>query len=253
VIGRHGLELGGHGETVKERYSRVLYFIVYLFKKYILLGDPNPPPPRHCAASPRPRVPASLSHLVFASPFHRVSASLHSQSTRGLPTTLAVFLLTFMSPLGCGYHFAGTGGQAPGDIQSIAVEVLQNRTAESGIETTFTNALLNEFIRWKRLPVKPISKADAVLGGSIAAIRIQEFSHLSSTQTLQSRVTITLALTLKRVETDEVLWQNKNLSYYQEYVETGNALDTDTLRREAINTIAVFLAQKVHQAIFEQF
>lgn len=172
---------------------------------------------------------------------------------RSLPTTLAVFLATFMSLLGCGYHLAGTGGEAPGDIQSIAVEVLDNRTGEVGLETIFTNAILNQFIRWKRLPVKPSNEADGVLGGSIAGIRIQEFSHVTSTQTLQSRVTITLSLTLTRVDTDEIVWQNKNLSYYDEYVETGNALETDSLRRAAISRIAVFLAEKVHQDMFEEF
>ena len=199
------------------------------------------------------KVPTIKKYLLAASSFHQSSTSFHCQSKRSLPAALAVFLVTFMSLLSCGYHFVGTGGQAPGDIQSIAVEVLKNRTAEIGIETIFTNALINEFVRWKRLQVKPSSEADAILGGSIASIRIQEFSHLSSTQTLQSRVTITLALTLTRVETGEILWQNKNLSYYQEYVETGNALDTDTLRKGAISTIALFLAEKVHQDIFEEF
>lgn len=176
------------------------------------------------------------------------------RKTRSLPTTLAVFLAAFMSLLmGCGYHLAGTGGQAPGNIQSIAVEMLNNRTGEVGIETIFTNAMLNEFILWKRVSVKPSNEADAVLGGSISSIRIQEFSHVTSTQTLQSRVTITLSLTLTRVDTDDVLWQNKNLSYYDEYVETGNALATDRLRREAISRIAVFLAQKIHLDIFEEF
>jgi hypothetical protein len=55
------------------------------------------------------------------------------------------------------------------------------------------------------------------------------------------------------VDTDEIVWQNKNLSYYDEYVETGNALATDRLRREAISRIAVFLAEKVHQDMFEEF
>lgn len=175
------------------------------------------------------------------------------KKTRSLPTTLAVFLATIMSLLGCGYHLAGTGGQAPGDIQSIAVNKLVNRTGEVGLETIFTNAILNQFIRWKRLPVRSSKEADGVLGGSIASIRIQQFSHVTSTQTLQSRVTVTLSLTLTRVDTDDILWQNKNLSYYDEYVETGDALATDRLRREAISRIAVFLAEKIHQDMFEEF
>ncbi|GAG75848.1 unnamed protein product, partial [marine sediment metagenome] len=164
--------------------------------------------------------------LITASLFHRVSMTLLSRKTWGLPAVLAVVFATFLMLLGCGYHFAGTGGQAPGDIQSIAVNVLGNQTAEIGIETIFTNAILNEFIRWKRLPVKPLNEAEAVIGGSVARIRTQTASHLTRTRTLETRVTVTLSLTLTRVDTDEVLWQNKKLSYYDEYVEAGNALNT---------------------------
>ncbi|MEE9122310.1 MAG: LptE family protein [Syntrophobacteria bacterium] len=173
--------------------------------------------------------------------------------TRRLPAVLAVLLATFLLLLGCGYHLAGTGGQAPGDIQSIAVNVLSNQTAEIGIETIFTNAILNEFIRWKRLSVKPPNEAEAVLVGSVARIKTQTASHLTRSRTLETRVTVTLSLALIRVDTDEVLWQNKKLSYYDEYVEAGNALNTARFRREAFRRIAEFLAEKIHQNMFEEF
>ncbi|MCG6917816.1 MAG: LPS assembly lipoprotein LptE [Deltaproteobacteria bacterium] len=155
---------------------------------------------------------------------------------------LAVVCLIVFSLLGCGYHFAGTGGQAPGDIKSIAIDVLQNNTAQIGLESVFTNAILNEFIRWKRLPIKPRKEAEGVLGGSIAKIQIREISHVDSNKTLTSRVTITLKLNLKRVETDEVLWK-KDYSYHEGYVETGNSLDTALLRRQATDKISEYLAE----------
>ena len=165
---------------------------------------------------------------------------------------LVVVCLIVLWLLGCGYHFAGTGGQAPGDIKSIAIDVLQNNTAEIGLESVFTNAILNEFIRWKRLPIKPRKEAEGVLGGSIAKIQIREISHVDSNKTLTSRVTITLKLNLKRVETDEVLWK-KDYSYHEDYVETGNSLDTALLRRQATDKIAEYLAEKIYIDMFEEF
>ncbi len=162
-------------------------------------------------------------------------------------------LAILLSLPGCGYHFAGTGGQVPGNINSIAVDVLENRTAQVGIEAIFTNAILTQFIRWKRLPVKPHNEAEAVLGGSIARISTEVASHLRPEKTLETRVTVTLALTLKRVETNEVLWENPSLSYFETYVETGDALLTSRLRREAIGEIADFLAEKIYNDIFEGF
>ena len=187
------------------------------------------------------------------SPSLRIFASIRSPGSFCHRVALTACILALLAPFGCGYHFAGTGGQAPGDIQSINVNVLRNQTAEIGIETIFTNAILNEFIRWKRLEVKPANEAEAVLGGSIARIKTRTASHLTRTRTLETRVTVTLSLTLTRADTDEVLWQNKNLSYFDEYVETANALNTATLRREAFRRIAEFLAEKIHKDLFEEF
>ena len=207
------------------------------------------------------KVPTIRNLLLAASPFRRVSASsfcrvpasLHSPASLCQLIALTACILALLALFGCGYHFAGTGGKAPGDIQSIAVNVLSNQTAEIGIETIFTNAILNEFIRWKRLPVKPLNEAEAVLVGSVARIKTQTASHLTRSRTLETRVTVTLSLTLIRVDTDEVLWQNKKLSYYDEYVEAGNALNTARFRREAFRTIAEFLAEKIHRDMFEEF
>ena len=205
------------------------------------------------AASPFRRVSASSFCRVPASPRHRFAASLHSPASLCQLIALTACILALLALFGCGYHFAGTGGQAPGDIQSIAVNVLGNQTAEIGIETIFTNAILNEFIRWKRLPVKPLNEAEAVLGGSVARIKTQTASHLTRTRTLETRVIVTLSLTLTRVDTDEVLWQNKKLSYHDEYVEAANALNTNRLRREAFRRIAEFLAERIHRDLFEEF
>ena len=193
-------------------------------------------------------------YLSFvASRRHRVAAWFYSLALPPLQGALLFSLAILLSLPGCGYHFAGTGGQVPGNINSIAVDVLENRTAQVGIEAIFTDAILTQFIRWKRLPVKPHNEAEAVLGGSIARISTEVASHRRPEKTLETRVTVTLALTLKRAETNEILWQNPSLSYFEEYVETGDALLTARLRREAIREIADFLAEKIYNDIFEGF
>jgi len=207
---------------VKGIYSRILFFMICLFRKGF-----------------SPNCPNSSSSLRFAASPRRCA-------------TVTVWVVLSLATAGCGYHFAGTGGQAPGDIKSIAVDVLQNNTAEIGLENAFTNAIVNQFVRWKRLPIKPRKEADGVLGGSIADIKTQEVSHVDSKKTLTTRVTITLKLTLKRVETDEILWK-RNYSYYEDYVETGNALDTALLRRRAVSQIAEYLAEKIYMDMFEEF
>ncbi|MGD8370431.1 MAG: LPS assembly lipoprotein LptE [Syntrophobacterales bacterium] len=190
---------------------------------------------------------------VAVSPRPRFVSSFRIFGLLRLYLALVVSSVLILSVAGCGYHFAGTGGQAPGNINSIAVDNLQNRTAEAGLETIFTNAIINEFIRWKRLEVKSRKEADAVLGGSVARISTSVSSRRAAKTTLTTRVTVTLSLTLTDIDTEEILWQNRSLSYYEEYVETGDALTTNRLQREAIQRIAVWLAEKIHQDIFEEF
>lgn len=194
-----------------------------------------------------------LFHRVSVSPRPRFVPFFRILGLLRLYLALIVGSVVILSVAGCGYHFAGTGGQAPGNINSIAVDNLQNRTAEGGIETIFTNAIINEFIRWKRLEVRPRREADAVMGGSVARISTSVASRRAAKTTLTTRVTVTLSLTLTDVDTEEILWQNRSLSYYEEYVETGDALTTRRLRTEAIRRIAVWLAEKIHQDIFEEF
>jgi hypothetical protein len=201
---------------------------------------------KHGDTERRRRGDTGMRHGFAVSPRLRFTASPRRW------VTLIVWLTVSLATVGCGYHFAGTGGQAPGNIKSIAINVLQNNTTEIGLESVFTNAIINQFVQWKRLPIKPRKEADGVLGGAITGISTQEVSHVDSQKTLTTRLTITLKITLTSVETDEILWQ-RNYSYYEDYVETGNALDTALLRRQASNEIAEYLAQKIYMDMFEAF
>jgi hypothetical protein len=154
---------------------------------------------------------------------------------------------------GCGYRFVGNDVRAPGNIQSIAVGVVENKTTIVGIETIFTNALLNEFIRTQRLAVKPPTEADAILSGAIISIKTDAVSHLDPEQTLETRVTVGVSLRLKQRESGKILWENKRLSYYQEYTDRALPLATSENRRLAVAYIADFLAEKVYQEIFSGF
>jgi hypothetical protein len=154
---------------------------------------------------------------------------------------------------GCGYHFVGNDVRAPGNIESIAVGVVENKTTIVGLETIFTNQLLNEFIRTQRLAVKPPTEADAILSGVITSIETSAIAHLDPEKTLETRVTVGLSLTLKQRESGKILWENKSLSYYQDYTDRALPLATSENRRLAVAYIANFLAQKVYQEIFASF
>ena len=96
-------------------------------------------------------------------------------------------------------------------------------------------------------------EADAVLSGAITSIKTDAVSHFEADTTLETRVTITVSLALKRRGTGETLWENQSLSYYQEYGDTGMPLVVSENRRLAVTYIAERLAEKVYQGIFASF
>ena len=87
-----------------------------------------------------------------------------------------IVLLLFMFFPACGYRFAG-GGSFPAGITSVCISILENRTSETGMENIFTNALIYEVIRDRRVALTSRDKADALLSGVIESINTQTISR----------------------------------------------------------------------------
>jgi outer membrane lipopolysaccharide assembly protein LptE/RlpB len=152
---------------------------------------------------------------------------------------------------GCGYHFKGSL-RAPAGVRTIAVSVLENRTAESGIETVFTNDLVYEFTRSKVLRVADGNTADAVLSGTVVSLKVDTISHTASYQSEERRVTVRLALALKRAD-GEFIWSDPRLLDREAYKVSPDKLTTERNRRMAIEVLSERLAEKVHNRILEDF
>lgn len=152
----------------------------------------------------------------------------------------------------CGYHLKGTGLKAPEGVETVAVTVLDNRTAESGIEMTFTNDLTYEFTRSKVLRVVDEKTADAVLTGTITSLGVETISYTSNYDSDERRVRITLNLSLKSRD-GKVLWSDPALAGIEEFKVADDRFVTDRNRREAIGTISERIAERVHNRILQDF
>ncbi len=153
---------------------------------------------------------------------------------------------------GCGYQLKGMGLTAPPGVHTIAVSVLENRTAESGIETRFTSDLAYEFTRSKIVQVVDKDKADAVLRGIVLALREDTVSHTARYESDERRVTVTLDLALKGVD-GKLIWSRRALSDREAFKVSSDKLATERNRRAAIDVMSKRLAEKVHNAIFQDF
>jgi len=67
---------------------------------------------------------------------------------------------------GCGYSLHGN---LPEHVQTVAVPVFTNRTAEPAIESFLTQAVVEAFATNGRLRVVNAAQADAILEGEVVA------------------------------------------------------------------------------------
>jgi outer membrane lipopolysaccharide assembly protein LptE/RlpB len=160
-----------------------------------------------------------------------------------------IFIAIFLTA--CGYHFAGSGS-LPGGTKTIAVEMLKNRTSETGLENTVTNDLIYEFIRRGKTVQKDVKKADAVLSGVIESSRITTISRQQQQSPIERQIQITLSLKLTSAD-GRVIWSASGISDYEAYNVGSNQQATEMNKQRAIDTLLKRLAEKVHNRLTENF
>jgi hypothetical protein len=152
----------------------------------------------------------------------------------------------------CGYRFAEQGG-FPGDTERLFVTVLENKTQETGVENIITAALLSE-LTWRkthRLAGGP-ADADVVLSGVVRNVNIVTISVSEPTVADQRRVTVTVALTLKKTDGSTV-WAGGDMSDFEAYLVSVNPEITDANRRNAIRILSKRIAERVVNRFSDDF
>lgn len=157
------------------------------------------------------------------------------------PALIALLLLA-----GCGYRFT-VGGPLPAGLESVAVTVPENRTAEIGAEQILAHELIYEFTR-NGHPVRSVEAADAVLSGSITGMNVETVSRAGEITSLERRITATVRLTLVGRD-GETIWTGADIAASEAYAVFSGKVATDTRKREAIRTLARRLAEQVYGRI----
>jgi len=151
---------------------------------------------------------------------------------------------------GCAYRFAG-GGDLPGAVKRVSISVLENKTAESGIENIITNDIIYEFTRNGKVVAK-IDDADAYLTGTIESANDEAISRQSAQISLERRVTVVLSLKLKD-KSGNILWIRKSIAADEAFAVTADKYETETARRMAIELLSKRLAEKVYNRLTDNF
>jgi outer membrane lipopolysaccharide assembly protein LptE/RlpB len=151
----------------------------------------------------------------------------------------------------CGYRFAGTGN-LPSGIESVFIEILENRTRETNLGNRISNDLIYEFTRNKKDIQKDGKKADAVLAGAVASERTWTISRQGLQSPLERRVEITVNLTLTDPD-EKVIWSASGISESETYHVETDKQATEQNRRLAIETLSKRLAENVYNRLTDNF
>jgi lipopolysaccharide assembly LptE-like protein len=179
---------------------------------------------------------------------------------------------------GCGYQFVGESSLLPADAQTIYVEPFVNRSREVGMDKELASSLRAEFYRRGRLKVVDASEqADVIISGVIRSLESTVASVNRKDEVLQYESALTLDVTLRRRQPNEILWRGQGIRLTEVHAgsraavvtsssefRTGtlNSSDvrrltdiqlTESERRMVQNDLMDRFAKEVHQRVMEMF
>ncbi|MBW2406509.1 MAG: hypothetical protein JRF17_04010 [Deltaproteobacteria bacterium] len=140
----------------------------------------------------------------------------------------------------------------PKGIQTVAIEILENRTPEIGLENIITNDLIYEFTRKGRSVQKHSKEADAILTGVIESERITTISRQAQQSPLARRVEITVNLKLTGAD-GKIKWSASGVSAFEDYNVSADRQANEVSKRRAIETLSRKLAERVHNRLTDDF
>lgn len=151
----------------------------------------------------------------------------------------------------CGYRFVGMENRS--QVNSIAVPLFLNLTAEAGLENLITNAVREKFMRSKRIKLVGEKEAEAVLVGTVRTFALEPVSLTREGLTLESRATVGVEVSLKRRGEEKEIWKVANLTFRQDYLSNADVPTNDRRKEEALRRISRELGEQIHNGILSQF
>jgi outer membrane lipopolysaccharide assembly protein LptE/RlpB len=151
----------------------------------------------------------------------------------------------------CGYQFAG-GGNFPAGVTSLSINMFENRTAETGVENVFTNDIIYEVTRDKKVVLTSKNAADAILTGVIASMRTDTITHKGAYTSSERRVTVAVDLKLEN-RSGRVIWTANGVSANEVYNVAADKQATEQNRRTAISKLSKRLAETIYHRLTEDF
>ena len=165
---------------------------------------------------------------------------------------IALLSLCTLMMYACGYRFAGAGA-FPENVDTIFIEVFENRTSKTGIERVVTNQLIFEFTRQREKSLAgDAGSADAILKGVIQTVRTKTISRVGTEAANEREVTMSVDLRLIN-QSGDVIWIAKGLSDRQAYDVSELKLENDRNENLAIARLSERISERIFSRLTDDF
>ena len=168
-----------------------------------------------------------------------------------LPFLLIAFALYLAA---CGYQLAGRGTFLPEHIKKIGIPLFENHTPRPDLEMKMTEKIQEEFItRGNYQIVSSEDEVDALLKGEILSYNLNPRSADAEGRATSYTVIIRARVYFKDMVRDQVIWENPNFVFREDFQISENIQDYYDQEIEAINLSVESFARNIVSTILEGF
>jgi outer membrane lipopolysaccharide assembly protein LptE/RlpB len=163
----------------------------------------------------------------------------------------AILALLVVVAGGCGYSLRPS---LPGNIKTVHIPTLLNRTQEPGIEDFVTQALTTALVTSGVARIaRDAEQADAVLDGAIIEYTLTALAFDRTANVTQYRLQISLALTLKDRRSGDVVWKQDRIGDRADFQVAGQVSTTIAREQDAVRRAATDISRAIVSLAFEGF
>ncbi len=153
----------------------------------------------------------------------------------------------------CAYSFIGQGGKIKGDIKSIYIENVVNKTSEPNLQVYLKRDLITVFDLDSRVSVaKSKDLADGFLKVSIVKYDVDPISYAESGLAIRYRCAISAIVDLENSKGEKVI-NSLTVSDFKDYSASDSVSATEEARSKISKEVLKNLSEKIRDALFVGF
>lgn len=164
-------------------------------------------------------------------------------------------LLTVCLLVGCGYHFPGSSGALPGNVEKIYVPLFKNKTSEPRLEVGLADRISQVSSRSAQVSlVEQRESAEAVLDGDIVGYSSIATAYDSNDDISEYKATMVVEARLvdARSERGDVLW-HKTIRWSRDYTANDNKAVQENFEDDAIDELQMRIAEELFNQLLSDF